>query len=450
MQTAGVTGDDLPFRTLGSRALSFTIPALRVAGFVMLSGLVAVHAIASAEPAAWRATLWYGAITLAYSVGVWALLWRLRSTNALKVVASRTAEVDLAFWAYALVLTGGGDSWLFPLMTLRAADHLTFGQRRVLVLGHLSTIAFFLVLFFTRPEGLAGFRAYDWGRLSIVYGINLYLSWAAAAVDRLNARLRQTRDSLVDAKIAAEQSSRSKSAFLAAMSHELRTPLNAIIGYAELIREDFATQPQVREDLGRIEASGRHLLGMVNDILDVAKIDAGRMDVQITDVDLSATAREMARLITPIADGRGLALEVDAPEAVWVRADAARLRQVLLNLLSNACKFTERGGIRISVPQPHPTDAGAIVDVTDTGIGMSDDQLSRIFDEFVQVDDSPTRRHGGAGLGLALTRRFCDLMHGSVNVVSAPGQGSTFTVRLPRGVAPQDDHGALTSHEVTI
>lgn len=449
MQAPAGTGDDIPFRTLGSRALSFTIPALRVVGFVMLSGLVAVHALASEHPSAWTATLRYGAVALTYSLAAWAVLWRLRSTAQLKVAASRAAEIDIAFWAYALFLTGGGDSWLFPLMTLRAADHLTFGQRRVLVLGHLSTLAFFIVLYSTRPGGLAHFQAFDWGRLSIVYGINLYLSWAAAAVDRLNARLKQTRDSLVDAKIAAEESSRSKSAFLAAMSHELRTPLNAIIGYAELIREDFATQPQVREDLNRIETSGKHLLGLVNDLLDVAKIDAGRMDVRLEDVDLSHTAREMARLIAPIADGRGLAVEVDAPEAVWVRADAARLRQVLLNLLSNACKFTERGGVRITVPRPHPTDGSAVVDITDTGIGMSADQLARIFDEFVQVDDSSTRRHGGTGLGLALTRRFCDLMHGSVNVVSAPGQGSTFTVRLPRGSAPHSVT-ELRGNEVAI
>ena len=440
MSTTGSPGLDLPVPTLSSRALSFTIPALRVAGFATLSGLVAVYALTSEAPASWISTGWYAVTTIGYSLAGWALLWQLRSDEHLKTLASRAAEIDIFFWAYALSLTGGGDSWLFPLMTLRAADHLTFGQRRVLVLGHLSTVAFFLVLYSTRDGGLSGFHAQDWGRLSIVYGINLYLSWAAAAVDRLNARLRLTRDSLREAKLAAEQSNLAKSSFLAAMSHELRTPLNAIIGYAELLQEDVTDPPHVRDDLGRIQSAGRHLLTMVNDILDVAKIDAGKMEVDAVDFDVTATAHEMAQLVTPLAEERGLTLQVDAPEPAVIHADPARVRQVLLNLLSNSCKFTERGSVRLTVLPLAPGDQTAVIEVSDTGIGMTSEQIARIFDEFVQVDSSPTRRHGGTGLGLTLTRRFCELMHGSVSVVSEPGKGSTFTVRLP--LAPRADMAA--------
>lgn len=284
-------------------------------------------------------------------------------------------------------------------MTVRAADHVTFGKRRVLILGHLSTVAFFLVLYTTRDGGISAFHAYDWRRLIIVYAINLYLSWAAAAVDRLNARLRQTRDSLREAKLAAEQSNLAKSSFLAAMSHELRTPLNAIIGYAELIEEEFAAHPQVKEDLGRIHGAGRHLLTMVNDILDVAKIDAGKMDIEPVDFDLATSAREMGRLTRPLAEGKGLVPEVDADEPVWARADQARVHHVLLNLLSDACKFTDRGTVRLRVPAVGPAADAAMLEVADTGIGMSAEQLSRIFDEFVQVDDSSTRDTTARGSG---------------------------------------------------
>ncbi len=422
---------DPRFQTLGSRALSFTVPGLRLAGFVTLSTLVAIHALTDRDPGSWTGTAWYAALSLTYAAAGWAILWTLRSHALLKTLASRAAEIDILFWAGALMLTDGGDSWLFPLMTLRAADHLTFGRQRVLVLGHISTLAFVGVLWLSRDGGLAAFRAQDWARLSIVYGINLYLSWAAAAVDRLNARLKQTRDSLQEAKLAAEESSRAKSSFLAAMSHELRTPLNAIIGYAELIDDEHGAEKGLREDLGRIQSAGRHLLAMVNDLLDVAKIDAGRMDIAPVDLDVTRTVHEMAAFIAPLAQERGLALRVEAPSPVWIRADEARVRQVLLNLLSNACKFTERGSVTLTVRPVDAADTTVTIDVADTGIGIAADQLARVFDEFVQVDASPTRRHGGTGLGLALTRRFCDLMGGTVSVVSEPGRGSTFSVRLP-------------------
>lgn len=429
---------------MASRALSFTIPALRLAGFLTLSGILAVRARTIGDPTGWPRVVLFSSIAIVYSALGWALLWRLRRQLSLKWVGRRVAEVDVLLWAYAIALTGGPDSGLFPLMTLRAADHVTFGKGRVLFFGHLSTLAYTAVLLQARGWNPYDLQSADVARLMVVYGINVYLYWAAGAVDRLNARLRSARDSLSLAKRAAEESSRAKSAFLAAMSHELRTPLTSIIGYTELIKEERDDDPALHKDLERIHSAGIHLLGMVNDVLDLSKIDAGKMEIARRNFDVSNTARLTAAMVAPMAESRSLDLNVDAPGPVWILADETRVRQVLLNLLSNACKFTDRGYVRLSIDSAD-TNGLVTIRVEDTGIGMTAEQTARIFDEFVQVDDSPTRRHGGTGLGLTLTRRFTEMMGGSVHVASQPGLGSTFSVRLPAGT-PAPDVAELASH----
>ncbi|MCB9685928.1 MAG: response regulator [Alphaproteobacteria bacterium] len=239
---------------------------------------------------------------------------------------------------------------------------------------------------------------------------------------------REAERRLRAAAEAAEAANRSKSQFLANMSHELRTPLNAIIGYSEMLRED-ARDRAARQDLGRIEGAGRHLLALINDILDLSKIEAGRMEIHRERFDVAATCRELAQIVAPQLERGQNRLVLDLPPDLGtMSSDVIRVRQVLLNLLSNAAKFTTSGEIRLGARRQ-----GEVVSfsVADTGIGISPEALARLFQPFMQADGSTTRRFGGTGLGLALVRHFAHLLGGDVSVQSTVGKGSTFTVTLP-------------------
>jgi signal transduction histidine kinase/CheY-like chemotaxis protein len=225
--------------------------------------------------------------------------------------------------------------------------------------------------------------------------------------------------------------SRHKSEFLANMSHELRTPLNAIIGIAEMLREDAedAGQDDLVEPLGRIHRAGGHLLQLINEILDLSKIEAGKLELHLEEIELAALIREVAATAEPLAARNGNRLIVECPKGIGsIRSDTTRLRQIVLNLLSNACKFTEQGQVRLSLGVDPD---GLTITVADTGIGMSAEQIGRLFQEFSQADSSTTRRYGGTGLGLAISRKLARLMGGDITIESAPGVGTTFTVRLP-------------------
>jgi signal transduction histidine kinase len=259
-------------------------------------------------------------------------------------------------------------------------------------------------------------------------------------VARRTEDLLRTNQQLLLAKQKAEEVSRAKSAFLANMSHELRTPLNAILLYSQLLQEDAKEQARESEvtDLQRIQGSASHLLSLINDILDLSKIEAGRMSLSLEPVDLRPLIEEIADTIRPLAQKNGNALEVrqPAPHPPFM-ADPTKLRQALFNLLSNACKFTEKGRVELAVSFFDAEGAPWLrLDVADTGIGMSEEQLERIFHEFTQAEETTARRYGGTGLGLALSRRLCELMGGRVSVVSAEGRGSTFTIEIPAPPAP--------------
>jgi len=249
------------------------------------------------------------------------------------------------------------------------------------------------------------------------------------------AELAETNQRLALAAEASEAASEAKSAFLANMSHELRTPLNAIIGIAEMLIEDATAsdQPEMSEPLGRVHRAGGHLLALINDILDLSKIEAGRMTLspeRFTLADMLADLMATARLL---AEGNGNVLQLEAAENLGVMtADPLRLKQILLNLLSNACKFTRDGTVSVKAWR-QPESTGGIVHfaVSDTGIGMSEDQMQRLFAAFMQADSSTTRKFGGTGLGLAISRRLSRMMGGDVKVESELGKGSTFTLRLP-------------------
>jgi signal transduction histidine kinase len=283
--------------------------------------------------------------------------------------------------------------------------------------------------------------------------------------DQEQAYLRQ----LQAEKAAAEAANRAKSAFLANMSHELRTPLNAIIGYSEMLKEDIraAGLAEMVSDLEKIRRSGQHLLGLINDILDISKIEAGKMELYLETFDVRALIAEVVSLVQPALEQNCNTLHIHCPDDIGALAsDPVKLQQILLNLLSNAAKFTENGTITLTVArqaadQPrsiaahhpfalHPAPV-IMFSVTDTGIGMSPEQQQQLFQVFSQGDASTTRKYGGTGLGLAISQRFCQMLNGSISVNSQLNCGSTFTVQLPIVSASQSHpHKAQSPFDARI
>jgi len=251
---------------------------------------------------------------------------------------------------------------------------------------------------------------------------------------------RRRAEAALRERDAAEQANRTKSAFLAHMSHELRTPLNAIIGYSQMLREDSIGpgQPEVLADLEKIERSGQILLGIINDVLDLSKIEAGRVEVKLQNVDVASVLKDVFTTVEPLAHEQGNLVSLDCPEdARWAYADLPKLRQSLLNLVNNACKFTQNGRVSVAVRRLRSGNGDwTEVRVSDTGIGIRPEHLGKLFEPFSQVDGSATRKYNGTGLGLAISKRFCQLMGGDIAVESAHGRGSCFSLRVPAASQP--------------
>ena len=255
---------------------------------------------------------------------------------------------------------------------------------------------------------------------------------------RAQEELQRAKEMAEAAQAEAEAANEAKSTFLANMSHELRTPLNAIIGYSEMLMEDAAEMDLdfFHTDLQKIHGAGKHLLALISDVLDLSKIEAGKMELYLETVDVPGMVQDVVNTIHPLAETNDNRLTVHIADEVAVMvADMTKVRQALFNLLSNACKFTEEGEVRLSVEK---REKGGIhwmtFIVADSGIGMTEEQVENLFEPFTQADASTTRKYGGTGLGLTITQRFCQMMGGEVTVESEPDVGSTFTIWLPEAV----------------
>ena len=252
--------------------------------------------------------------------------------------------------------------------------------------------------------------------------------------------LKEQQHKLVLSAEEAQQANRAKSSFLANMSHELRTPLNAIIGYSEILQEEAkrAGNEETIKDLNNIHVSGIHLLSLIDDVLDISRIEAGKTELYIEEESLETLVNNIIFTCQSLIDKKHNKLTKNSPDisAIKITSDITKVRQILLNLISNACKFTENGTISLDVSLD---DDWINFEVSDTGIGIDDEQLENIFHPFQQADSSTTRKFGGSGLGLAISRHYCEMMNGELSVESNNNQGSTFKLKLPRTLTIKDN-----------
>jgi len=350
----------------------------------------------------------------------------------------KLASTQITWGAFGLALAAAIGFWLTrwltrPLNTLMEATSLLIQEDLKGTLPPASKIAPREIqnLSATITMLTNGFRLSQ----NVVNRLNSSLQ---QRIDEATRQLRETNVQLAITAERAEQASRAKGSFLANMSHELRTPMNAIIGYSEMLEEELSSRGlnDVIPDVKKIQSSGKHLLALISDVLDLSKIEAGKMELYLEDIEIEKLIREVTVTARPLAERNHNTIQVVCAETVGVmRADLIKLRQALLNLLSNACKFTEDGQVTVEVRVSLVAGGDCVkILVADTGIGMNAEQMNRLFEDFSQADSSTTRRFGGSGLGLAISRRFCRMMGGEILVESTPGQGSTFTIALPRVV----------------
>jgi signal transduction histidine kinase/CheY-like chemotaxis protein len=265
-----------------------------------------------------------------------------------------------------------------------------------------------------------------------IYDANIQLQQLNNHLEEL---VRQRTAEVAAARDEAIRASQAKSDFLASMSHELRTPLNAIIGYSEILLEesDDLVSPELKPDLEKIRGAGKHLLGLINDILDLSKIEAGKMDLFLESIDVAVLLADVSATVQPLMAKNGNLFDVRyGPDLGMTHSDQTKIRQILLNLLSNAAKFTKQGRVVLAARRSTRGDIDCFeFEVSDTGIGMTTEQMARLYSAFSQADASTTRNYGGTGLGLAITKHFCHMLGGDVMVRSEPSKGSTFVVTLP-------------------
>ena len=418
------------------RLATFELPLIRLGGSLLLSVALFLHNryLVPQPLGQWVAAT----IALAsYAAVSWAVIaWFLGRTPPRDFTVAALAG-DLLIWTYAIYCSGGEASWLFFILLLRVADQTQTTFRRACAFALGATLCYAGMLMWVavadqRPVMNAG----QMTKLALILFGGVYISLAARTAEHRRARLteavRVSRDlirRLEQAHARAEEASAAKSEFVANMSHEMRTPLQGVIGMLQLAIEDEPSQSQARRLL-TARQSAEMLLSMIDDVLDFSRIEARKLELEPVYFSLRQLIHETMKSVGIMAASKKLTLsyyvQPDVPETVW--ADPVRLRQILVNLLGNAIKFTHEGEISVTVSRAGDR---ARIDVRDTGVGIAPSVRQRIFEPFTQADSSHARAHGGAGLGLSIVARLLEAMGGSVQVSSEPGSGSEFSFTVP-------------------
>lgn len=394
----------------------------------------------------------------------WFLPLLLKKTGNLALTSMISVELLIFTSLFGAYHYGGVSSPFLPWLIISLMLGFFYHSERPLTIVALFTAnvavfyGFYLVNGFPQIVALSQLATVGW--ISIL-SATIYMSWMAifyasimsmrSELEREAERHRLTSVRLLQVKDEADKANASKSIFLAKMSHELRTPLNAVIGYSEILFENFQEDGKNEEkllDLQRINSAGKHLLSLVNEVLDLSKIESNNIELNVEDIDLASLADDVATTTRPMISKNNNKLIVDCPPALgFVRSDATKLRQIVLNLVSNAAKFTDNGHIYMHFRREKKSGGDWIeVQVRDTGIGMSKEELGRLFKNFSQASAATSGKFGGSGLGLAISQKLCGQMGGGITVVSEPGVGSSFTMRVPAYV----EHTAIAEEDSAI
>lgn len=425
-----------------------SIPQLRLVGFSMLAFGVFLynHYVRGIADLGY---LWFFlAATYIYVLGSWAvlLLWFEKSTRF--NLGAFFLGMDNLVIVLAIYLTGAEQSVLFFLLCAKVADQAHTYFKRALLYSHLAISFYVLMLIYVvAVDGRAINLHLEAFKVLAMYLFNLYISLTTLTAERIAQRtrsivrlarglieqLREKNDQLERSRTQAERANRAKTDFLANISHEIRTPMNTIMGMTELTLETTLTEQQ-KSFIEAVKASSDHLLILINDLLDISKIEEDRLSIRMGPFNLREAVDPVIKGAKYNAERKGLDLDYRFEESTtpWVIGDRARLRQVLTNLIDNAIKYTESGSVRVRIVSEEKPDSSlrTTFTVSDTGIGISPEHQERIFEPFIQVDSSTTRKYPGAGLGLAISHRLVSLMGGRLWVHSQPGQGTTFGFAL--------------------
>ena len=428
------------------------IPELRLPAAILLVVTIFIYNQWAGVPRSNGGLIGFTVAILIYGVATWLLLGRFNQPDRRPSFGVTFSALDVVFVAWAMHLTGGEASWLILLLPLRTADQASSGFKRSLFFAHWTTFAYLgLLLWIQLVDG----RAISWPtevvKLLLIYGVNLYLAFSARLIDQ---RRRMTLDwvslsknliqemqnqatELEAARAKAQAASRAKSHFLANMSHELRTPMNAVMGLADLMALHRLDKTQ-RRRVNLLRESAIDLQEVIENLLDFSRIEAEELTLEFADCDLREVIRGVLKRLGPRAESKGLNLEtrVDSNLSPHLRMDPLRVRQVLMHLVDNAIKFTEEGhvAVRVRSREDGPGTVSLHFQIEDTGIGIPQQEIRRLFEPFSQLDDSLTREQGGTGLGLPICRRLVEMMDGEIGVRSRLGRGSTFWFKLPAQV----------------